>query len=280
MNMLDGKELAKEILAQTSTITARTKLKKNIKTSLAIVVATNDESAHWYVRSIAKKADESGVQCLIIDLSPDTTEKKIADELHSLANDSNIHGIILQTPLPRGVNADNLLDIIPVEKDIDGANPASMGRLASGLDAFAPATAAAVMALLSAHDVTLEGKQAVVVGRSRIVGKPVAFLLLDKNCTVTICHSRTQNLPAITKQADVLVVAIGKKEFITSDYIKDGTVVIDVGTNVSDNGTLIGDVASKSVENMDIALTPVPGGVGPVTTAILLLQTAAAASKV
>ncbi len=273
MNLLDGRSLAKSILEETAVLAAQ----KSV--TLAIIVATDDESAQWYVRSIAKKAEQVGIECKIIDLGSDATQVGIAGELVRIANDKNIHGIILQTPLPENVDIDSLLELIPVAKDIDGANPVSLGRLVSGLEAFAPATALAIMELLRSHQVDLKGKQAVVIGRSRVVGKPVAHLLLDQNATVTICHSRTKDLADVARQADVLVVAIGKAKFVTSDFVGKDSVVIDVGTNVDVAGNLVGDVDEQAFQDKDITLSPVPGGVGPVTTAILLRQTTLAATK-
>lgn len=250
---------------------------RGIQPTLAIVSATNDESANWYISTIRKTAEKVGIKTKLVNLSATASHDEIAAELGNLASSSKIHGIILQTPLPKNVDADGLLSLIPIEKDVDGANPLSAGRLYSGLKSFAPATAAAVMALLASPEIHLEGKHTVVVGRSRIVGKPAAHLLLDQHATVTICHSRTTDLHKITKQADVLVVAIGKPKFITANFVKKGAVVIDVGTNVDESGNLVGDVDEQSVQAKAGKLSPVPGGVGPVTTAILLKQTVDAA---
>ncbi len=274
--ILDGRKLAAAIRSGTSKQVYKCQ-ERGIEPTLAIVSATNDESSKWYIKTIRKNAEIVGIQVTLVNLSPTATQADIAAELSRLAGEDKVHGIILQTPLPKGTDIDELLGLIPIEKDVDGANPLSAGRLYSGIKAFPPATAAAVMALLANPKIHLEGKRTVVVGRSRIVGKPVAHLLLDQNATVTICHSRTQDLHKITREADILVVAIGKAHFITGKYVKGGTVVIDVGTNVDGSGNLVGDVEPVSVAKKAKALSPVPGGVGPVTTAILLQQTALAA---
>jgi methylenetetrahydrofolate dehydrogenase (NADP+)/methenyltetrahydrofolate cyclohydrolase len=239
---------------------------------LAIVVATSDESSAWYVRSIAKAAAAVGIVCDIV--SPAPTE--IHTVLSRLGADDDVHGIILQTPLPAGIDIGDLAPAIPPAKDVDGANPTSLGRLAAGLPAFPPATAEAVLALLDHHGVALAGRHAVVVGRSTVVGKPAAHLLLDRDATVTICHSRTSDLAAITRQADVLVAAVGRPGLITPEHVSPGTVVIDVGTNPTADGGLVGDV-DPAVAETAAGLTPVPGGVGPVTTALLLQHTVRAA---
>jgi methylenetetrahydrofolate dehydrogenase (NADP+)/methenyltetrahydrofolate cyclohydrolase len=209
-----------------------------------------------------------------------TTANGISATLTQLADDPEVHGVVLQTPLPDGARLADLATTIPPAKDVDGASPESLGRLVAGLPTFVPATAEAVLALLDYYKVELRGKHAVVVGRSVVVGKPTAHLLLDRHATVTICHSRTADLPAITRQADVLVVAAGRAALIGPRHVSPGTTVIDVGTNATPDGGLAGDV-DPAVDEIAAALTPVPGGVGPVTTALLLrhvVEAAAAAS--
>jgi methylenetetrahydrofolate dehydrogenase (NADP+)/methenyltetrahydrofolate cyclohydrolase len=271
---LGGRELAADLRART-TESAAALTAAGTPPRLAIVVATADESSAWYVRSIAKAAAAVGIVCDIV--SPAATVEEIGAALRRLGEDDAVHGIILQTPLPTGVDAADLAGAIPPAKDVDGANPASLGRLAAGLPAFPPATAEAVLALLDHHGVALAGRHAVVVGRSTVVGKPAAHLLLDRNATVTICHSRTSDLTAITRQADVLVAAVGRPGLITPEHVAPGTVVIDVGTNPTADGGLVGDVDPAVAEKA--ALTPVPGGVGPVTTALLLEHTVRAAEQ-
>ncbi|WP_433518141.1 bifunctional 5,10-methylenetetrahydrofolate dehydrogenase/5,10-methenyltetrahydrofolate cyclohydrolase [Nonomuraea sp. CA-143628] len=269
---LTGKELAAAIRAETAARVAAGPQPK-----LAVVVATADEASLWYVRSIAKAAAGVGIAFDLADLGPETTSTEIRETLERLSADPDVHGVILQTPLPRGASAQELAAAIDPAKDVDGANPLSLGRLAAGLPAFAPATAAAVLALLDHYGVELAGRRAVVVGRSTVVGKPLAHLLLDRNATVTVCHSRTRDLPSVTSTAEVLVAAVGRAGLIGAEHVAPGAVVIDVGTNPTEDGGLAGDVDPTAVADRAGALTPVPGGVGPVTTALLLRHTAQSA---
>jgi methylenetetrahydrofolate dehydrogenase (NADP+) / methenyltetrahydrofolate cyclohydrolase len=241
-----------------------------------VVTATDDEASAWYVRSLAAAATKAGIGCEVEDLGPQAAADGIAAQLSALSADPTVAGIILTTPLPGGARLAELATAIDPAKDVDGANPVSLGRLMTGLPAFAPATAEAVLRLLDHHHVELEGRRAVVVGRSAVVGKPVAHLLLDRNATVTIAHSRTRDLTAITRQADVLVVAAGRAHLIGPDHVTPGAIVIDVGTNATPDGGLAGDVDPKVADVA--ALSPVPGGVGPVTTAVLLRHVTDAAS--
>ncbi len=241
---------------------------------LAVVTATDDEASAWYVRSIENAAAKVGIACDVLRTS---TAGGITATLTQLADDPEVHGVILQTPLPGGAVLADLARAIPADKDVDGAGPESLGRLAAGLPAFAPAAAEAVLALLDDYLVELRGRHAVVVGRSVVVGKPAAHLLLGRHATVTICHSRTADLPAITRQADVLVAAAGRAGLIGPGHVSPGATVIDVGTNATAGGGLAGDV-DPAVATVAAALTPVPGGVGPVTTALLLRHVTQAAA--
>ncbi|WP_433869194.1 bifunctional 5,10-methylenetetrahydrofolate dehydrogenase/5,10-methenyltetrahydrofolate cyclohydrolase [Saccharopolyspora sp. CA-218241] len=245
---------------------------------LAVVVATEDEASAWYVRSIAKAAAKAGIECRVEDLGPAAGPERIRATLEELSADEAVHGIILQTPLPAGADFEDLTAAIAPDKDVDGASPLSLGRLAAGLPAHPPATAAAVLELLDHHGVELVGRTCVVVGRSNVVGKPVAQLLLQRDATVTICHRHTADLAAVTPTADVLVVAVGKPGLITAEHVREGAIVIDVGTNPTSGGELVGDV-ELSVLARAGGLTPVPGGVGPVTTALLLRHTVQAAMR-
>jgi len=242
---------------------------------LAVVTATDDQASAAYVRAIAGAAAKAGIAC---DLLRTGTAGGVAATLAQLADDPEVHGIILQTPLPDGGRLAELAEAIPVAKDVDGASPRSLGRLAAGLPAFIPATAAAVVALLDDYKVPLAGRHAVVVGRSVVVGKPVAHLLLDRDATVTVCHSRTADLAAITRQADVLVAAAGRAGLISAAHVSPGATVIDIGASATDDGGLAGDVAPP-VSDLAAALSPVPGGVGPVTTALLLRHVTQAAAR-
>ena len=278
MTLLSGRELAAEIRAGTAAAAAALAAAHH-PPRLSVVTATDDEASAWYVRSIASAAAKAGIGCEVEDLGPRATADGIAAQLSALSADPTVAGIILTTPLPGGARLAELAAAIDPAKDVDGANPVSLGRLMTGLPAFAPATAEAVLRLLDHHHVELEGRQAVVVGRSAVVGKPVAHLLLDRNATVTIAHSRTRDLTAITRQADVLVVAAGRTHLIGRDHVTPGATVIDVGTNATPDGSLAGDV-DPTVADV-AALSPVPGGVGPVTTAVLLrhVTDAGAASR-
>jgi methylenetetrahydrofolate dehydrogenase (NADP+)/methenyltetrahydrofolate cyclohydrolase len=202
---------------------------------------------------------------------------QVRAELAALSGDPTVHGIILQTPLPADAVLEDLAAAIDPAKDVDGANPLSLGRLAAGLPAFAPATAEAVVALLDHHGIPLSGAHAVVIGRSTVVGKPAAHLLLQRNATVTVCHSHTKDLAEVTRAADVLVAAVGRANLVTGEHVAEDAIVIDVGTNPTPDGGLVGDVDARSVGGRVAGLTPVPGGVGPVTTALLLQHTIRAA---
>lgn len=266
MRLIDGKAIAARLREQVKAKAAELP----VTPTLAVVVATDDEATAWYVRSIGRTAEKVGVRCEV--LTPDD----VTGELARLSADPDVHGVICQTPLPQGLTLAAAGAHIAVGKDVDGANPASLGRLAAGLPAFAPATAAAVMAILHEEGVALQGLSATVVGRSTVVGKPAALLLLGEDATVTVAHSRTANLPAVCRGADVLVAAVGRPGLITDEHIKPGAVVIDVGTNPTRDGGLTGDV-SPDVRHPS-AVTPVPGGVGPVTTMLLLRNTVTAAA--
>jgi methylenetetrahydrofolate dehydrogenase (NADP+) / methenyltetrahydrofolate cyclohydrolase len=249
-----------------------------IAVRLAVVTATRDESAAWYVRSLVTAAAKLGIGCDVSDLGPDAMPERIADVLAALSADASAHGIILQTPLPPAVRLADLAGAIDPAKDVDGASPLSLGRLTAGLPAYAPATAEAVLTLLDHHGVEVAGRRAVVVGRSVVVGKPLGLLLLARDATVTICHSRTRDLAQITSQAEILIAAAGRPGLITAGNVSPGAIVIDVGTNATADGGLVGDVDAASVTTVAGALSPVPGGVGPVTTAQLLSNTVSAAA--
>jgi methylenetetrahydrofolate dehydrogenase (NADP+) / methenyltetrahydrofolate cyclohydrolase len=273
---LSGKELAAGIRAEVAAAAAELAA-AGTPPRLAVVVATADESSAWYVRSIARAAEKTGIACSVADLG-ETTPDRIRAELAALSDDPAVHGIILQTPLPADAVFEDLAASIDPAKDVDGANPLSLGRLAAGLPAFAPATAEAVVALLDHHGIPLAGAHAVVVGRSNVVGKPAALLLLQRDATVTVCHRHTKELAEVTRSADVLVAAVGRPNLITAEFVAEDTVVVDVGTNPTPDGGLVGDVDADSVTGRAAGLTPVPGGVGPVTTALLLQHTVASAS--
>jgi len=272
--LLAGREAAAALRARAAEAVARAD-----KVALAVALATSEESAAWYVRSLVAAATKVGIGCEVTDLGPDAPATQIAATLTALSADPAVHGVILQSPLPAGLRLAELAALIEPGKDVDGANPVSLGRLTAGLPAFAPATAEAVLQLLDFHGIELAGRRAVVVGRSAVVGKPLAQLLLARDATVTICHSRTLDMAAVTREADVLVVATGRAGLITARHVRPGAVVVDVGTNPTADGGLVGDVDADSVAAVAGALSPVPGGLGPVTTAQLLLNTAVAAGS-
>jgi methylenetetrahydrofolate dehydrogenase (NADP+)/methenyltetrahydrofolate cyclohydrolase len=272
---LHGKEAAARLRASAAEEVAAL---AGIAPQLAIVVATRDEAAAWYVRSLSAAAARLGIGCAVTERPADAPAAAIASALSALSADSAVHGILLQAPLPAGLRLPEIAAGIALAKDVDGASPLSLGRLMAGLPTFAPATAQAVLQLLDFHGVGLAGRRAVVVGRSLVVGKPLAQLLLSRDATVTVCHSRTPDLASVTREADVLVVAAGRPGLITAEHVRPGAVVVDVGTTTAADGSLAGDVDAAGVAAIAGALSPVPGGVGPVTTAQLLLNTVRAAA--
>ncbi|MFE3188197.1 bifunctional 5,10-methylenetetrahydrofolate dehydrogenase/5,10-methenyltetrahydrofolate cyclohydrolase [Nocardia sp. NPDC059240] len=246
---------------------------------LALVIANDDPASAWYVKSLNRAADRLGIACENVDLGVDATAEQIRAKLTELSADSTVDGIMLQTPLPKGIGLDDVSSAIAAAKDVDGVSPLSLGLLASGLPGFPPATSEAVVELAKFHQISLAGRLVTVVGRSNVVGKPLLQLLLAENATVTIAHSRTTDLPAVTTAADVVVAAVGRAGLITGDHVREGAVVIDVGTNEDDNGNITGDVNAPSVSGKAAALSPVPGGVGPVTTALLMRHVVQAAES-
>jgi methylenetetrahydrofolate dehydrogenase (NADP+)/methenyltetrahydrofolate cyclohydrolase len=266
-----GEQIRKEIAELTAA---------GISPALAVVIATDDQGAQWYVRSIGAAAERLGIECRVHTAHPDAGQDEIGSLLASLSNDDRIHGIICQTPLPPGVRPELAALHIAPRKDVDGANPHSLGMLAAGVPgAYPPATAAAVMEILIHEGIHVQGSRAVVVGRSTVVGKPTALLLLAAHATVTICHSRTLDLAAVCREADILVAAAGRRGLIGRDHVRPGAVVIDVGTNPAADGGIAGDVDARAVAGIASALTPVPGGVGPVTTMLLMRHVVRAARE-
>lgn len=278
MRVLSGKELAASIRTEASQKAAQLAAAGH-QPRLVIVSATTNEASAWYVRSIANGAAALGIACGVDDLGPDATGDQIRAALTRHSADNGVSGLMLQTPLPAGLSLSTLASAIHPIKDIDGASPLSLGRLMSGQPAFAPATASAVLALLDHYQVDIEGSHAVVVGRSTVVGKPLAHLLLDRHATVTVCHSRTPDLAVHTRTADLLVAAAGRAHLIGPTHVRPGATVIDVGTNPTADGGLTGDVDADAVAEQAGALTPVPGGIGPVTTALLLRNAVNAAAS-
>jgi methylenetetrahydrofolate dehydrogenase (NADP+) / methenyltetrahydrofolate cyclohydrolase len=276
VTLIDGRALAAEIRARTLTA-VDVKLAAGSAVTLGAVVATDDAATAWYLRSIASAAEKVGIVVRELRVEPADADG-VLEALDALSADRDVDGIICLTPLPQGLSLAQAGEHIDPAKDVDGANPMSLGRLAAGLPAFAPATAQAVIEILRHTGTALGGVEAVVVGRSMVVGKPLALLLLAEHATVTVCHSRTRELAQVTARGDVLVAAAGQAGLIGSAYVKPGAIVIDVGTNPTAEGGLVGDVDTAAVEPVAGAVTPVPGGVGPVTTALLLENVARAAA--
>ncbi|HEY3507273.1 MAG TPA: bifunctional 5,10-methylenetetrahydrofolate dehydrogenase/5,10-methenyltetrahydrofolate cyclohydrolase [Actinocatenispora sp.] len=269
---IDGRAIAAGIRAELSDRVAAAP----VRPCLAIVVPTDDEGTAWYVRQLRRTAEKLGIECRVV--GPPVPAGELVAELAALSADPGVHGVLCQTPLPAGLTPVDVGRAIDVAKDVDGANPLSAGLLAAGATAYPPATAAAVLAILRAEQVPLAGRHAVVVGRSTVVGRPAATLLLAEQATVTVCHSRTPDLAAFTRRADVLVAAVGRAGLVGADHVAPGAVVIDVGTNPTADGGLVGDVRTEEVAAVASAVTPVPGGVGPVTTAVLLSHVVTAAA--
>ena len=249
-----------------------------IKPALAVVVVGNDPASAVYVRNKHKACLAVGIESYEYALPESTTEQQLLDLIAELNQKKEVHGILVQLPLPRHISEEKVLQAIDPKKDVDAFHPMNVGHLVAGKYDFLPCTPAGVMELLRYYNFETEGKHCVIIGRSNIVGKPMAHLMLEANATVTVCHSRTKDLKAITKQADILIVAIGKPAFVSADMIKPGAVVIDVGINRLADGTLAGDVA-RDAETVASAITPVPGGVGPMTIAVLMKNTLTAAKK-
>jgi methylenetetrahydrofolate dehydrogenase (NADP+)/methenyltetrahydrofolate cyclohydrolase len=277
--LVDGRAMAAAIAEQTAAAAAELRAAGTVP-GLAVLLPTDDPGTAWYVRSIERAAARAGVSGQVHRLTGPVGPAEITGRLAGLSADPAVHGIICPTPLPPGSTLAAVGQAIDVAKDVDGANPASLGQLAAGLPgAFPPATAAAVLEILRREGVTLRGRRAVVVGRSIVVGKPAALLLLAEDATVTICHSRTRDLAGVCREAEVLVVAAGRPGLIGPDHVAPGAVVIDVGTNPVPGGGLTGDVDAAAVTGIAGLLTPVPGGVGPVTTAVLIQHTVQAAAR-
>lgn len=267
--IIDGKEVAKKIRSNLKEEV--TKLKKNGKILKFAVIMVGDNSASKiYIKNKSKACEEVGIDCEEYILDSDIQMQELLDLINKLNNREDIHGILLQSPIPKHLDIDEAFRTIAPEKDVDGFNPVNVGKLCLGQDCFIACTPSGVMKLLEEYNIDIEGKNAVVIGRSNIVGKPMLQCLLNKNATVTICHSKTKNLLEITKNADIVVAAIGKERFLTADMVKEGAVIIDVGINRLSDGTICGDVDFENVAKKASYITPVPGGVGPMTVAMLM----------
>ncbi len=271
--LIDGKALAQKMQQELAAKVNNLKQKKGIVPGLAVILVGDDPASQVYVRNKERAALTVGFKSETVRLSEFICQEELIAVIERYNADNTIHGILVQLPLPNHINDKKIILAIDPKKDVDGFHPMNTGHLWSGRPLMVPCTPSGIMELLREYNVNLEGKHAVIIGRSNIVGKPMAQLLLDKNATVTLTHSRTRQLEEVCRCADVLIVAIGQGHFITKQYIKDGAIVIDVGMNRDDNGKLIGDVAFDEVAEVAAKITSVPGGVGPMTIAMLLEQT-------
>lgn len=276
---IDGKALAQKIQGQLAEKVVQMKADYGIIPGLVVILVGDNPASQVYVRNKERSALAAGFKSKTVRLSDCISEEELLTVIEQYNNEPDFHGILLQLPLPAHINDKRILMAIDPKKDVDGFHPMNTGHLWNGRPQMVPCTPAGIMEMLREYHVDLEGKQAVIIGRSNIVGKPMAQLLLDKNATVTLTHSRTRNLPEVAKQADILIVAIGRGHFVTKDFVKEGAVVIDVGMNRDVNGKLIGDVDFADVAPIASLITPVPGGVGPMTITMLLEQTYQAALR-
>lgn len=266
---IDGKQISKDIKEELKEEVASLAAQGR-KCCLAVIQVGNDPASSVYVGNKKKACAYIGIESLAYELPEETTEDELLEIIDKLNNDTNVHGILCQLPLPKQINEDHIIKAISPKKDVDGFHPQNVGALVIGEQGFVSCTPAGIIQLLKRSNIEMDGKHCVVVGRSNIVGKPMSLLMLRENATVTICHSHTKNLEEVCKEADILIVAIGKPQFIGKEYVKKGAVVIDVGIHRDENNKLCGDVKFDEVEPVASYITPVPGGVGPMTIAMLM----------
>ena len=271
--IIDGKALAAKKQAALQEKVERLKAESGLVPGLVVILVGDDPASQVYVRNKERFAKKVGFLSETVRLSESISEEELIQVIEKYNKDERFHGILVQLPLPKHINDKRVILAIDPKKDVDGFHPMNTGHLWSGRPVMVPCTPAGIMELLREYEVALEGKTAVIIGRSNIVGKPMAQLLLEKNATVTLAHSRTRDLAKVTKQADILIVAIGQGHFVTADFVKGGAVVVDVGMNRDVDGRLIGDVDFEGVETIASLITPVPGGVGPMTITMLMEQT-------
>ena len=270
--IIDGKILSQQVKDELKVKVAKFKEEFGRDITLAVILVGENPASQVYVKNKIKATEYVGMKSLSFYLPENSTEEQVGDTVKQLANDASVDGILVQLPLPKHLNENKILNLIPANKDVDGFLAENVGNLMLGQPCTVACTPFGVLKMLQSENIEMSGKNAVVIGRSNIVGKPMAMLLLKENCTVTICHSKTKNLKEICKNADILVAAIGRPKFVTSDMVKDGATVIDVGINRTENG-LVGDVDYENVKDIASRITPVPGGVGPMTIAMLLENT-------
>ena len=269
--IIDGKQISLDIKNELKEKVAKYK-EQGIEITLAVVKVGNDPASAVYVRNKEKACEYVGINSKTLALPEETTEEELLNVVKELNEDKNVNGILVQLPLPKHIDESKVLLTIDSTKDVDGFHRVNVGKMVIGEDTFLPCTPAGIIEMIKRTDIDIEGKECVVIGRSNIVGKPMAMLMLKENATVTIAHSRTKDLKEVTKRADIIVAAIGKAKFVTADYVKEGAVVIDVGMDRDENGKLCGDVDFESVSKVASAITPVPGGVGPMTVTMLLVN--------
>ncbi len=277
--VISGKEVAKDIREELRVEVAGLK-EKGVAPGLSVILVGDDPASHSYVKGKAKGCEEVGIKSEVILKEEDISEEELLQEIQRLNEDTTVHGILVQLPLPKHIDEDAVINAISPLKDVDGFHPVNVGRMMIGQDAYLPCTPHGIIELIKRTGTDLTGKHAVVIGRSNIVGKPVSILLLKENATVTITHSKTKNLKEVTKQADILIAAMGRAQVITKDYVADGAIVIDVGVNRIESGKLVGDVDFEQVSEVASFITPVPGGVGPMTITMLLKNTVEAAKRI
>jgi len=267
--IIDGKKISQEIKDELKERVAALK-EKGVEVTLAVIQVGSNPASTVYVGNKKKACAYVGIKSLAYELPEETTEAELLELVEKLNKDDSVNGILVQLPLPKHIDEDKVIKTISPEKDVDGFHPESVGKLSIGQKGFVSCTPAGIIQLLKRSDIEIDGKECVIIGRSNIVGKPMAMLLLRENGTVTITHSHTKDLKEVTRRADILIVAIGRTKFVTADYIKEGAVVIDVGMDRDENGKLCGDVDFADIEPKAGAITPVPGGVGPMTIAMLM----------
>lgn len=267
--IIDGKKVSQDIKDEIKEKVSALK-EKGIDVTLAVVQVGNDPASTVYVGNKKKACEYTGIRSLAYEVPEETTEEELLKLVQSLNDRDDVDGILVQLPLPAHIDEDKVIQAISPVKDVDGFHPISVGALSTGQEGFVSCTPAGIIELLKRYNIEIDGKECVIIGRSNIVGKPVAMLLLRENGTVTVCHSHTADLKEVARRADILIVAIGKAKFVTADYVKEGATVIDVGMDRDENGKLCGDVDFESVKEKAGAITPVPGGVGPMTIAMLM----------
>ncbi|HFI0507787.1 TPA: bifunctional methylenetetrahydrofolate dehydrogenase/methenyltetrahydrofolate cyclohydrolase [Streptococcus suis] len=279
MVVIDGKALAAKMQTALAEKTAQLKAEKGLVPGLVVILVGEDPASQVYVRNKERSALAAGFKSEVVRVPDTISEAELLELIEGYNQDDEWHGILVQLPLPAHISEEKVLLAIDPNKDVDGFHPTNMGKFWSGHPVMISSTPAGIMEMFKEYQIDLEGKSALVIGRSNIVGKPMAQLLLDANATVTIAHSRTKNLPELARQADILVVAIGRGHFVTKEFVKPGAVVIDVGMNRDENGKLIGDVKYDEVADLASYITPVPGGVGPMTITMLMEQTYEACAR-